>query len=44
MNVQMEFITVMAMQPVITLMDPSPVLAKKALVEVVKSVMVRNGK
>ena len=40
----MEVITVMAMQPVITLMDPSPVLVKKDSVDLVKSVMVRNEK
>ena len=40
----MEVITVMAMQPVITLMDLSPVLVKKDSVEVVKIVMVRNEK
>ena len=44
MNAQMEVITVMVMLPVITLMDPSPVLAMEDSVDLVKSVMVRNEK
>ena len=44
MNVQMEVITAMVMLPVITLMDPSPVLVMRDSVDLVKNAMVRNEK
>ena len=44
MNVQMEVISVMVMLPVITLLDPSPVLVIKDSVDLVKSAMVRIEK